>query len=155
MHKGWQNWHEFRSELKSRPDSFVVQVVQVMIDVSKEDCIHNEPVSQCTKMRIKLKSGRLSSTGSEILTSGSHCSANFQPILDCFIPKFKLEFDDLENIKTDRLNTVLFNLRQIKQSKVFETPGTSENATVMQNYVILPGVPSFIHPALTIRRNNW
>ena len=65
------------------------------------------------------KSGRLSSTGSEILTFGSHCSANFQPILDCFIPKFKLEYDNLENIKTDRVNTVVFNLHQTKQSSVF------------------------------------
>ena len=41
------------------------------------------------------KSGRLSSTGSEILAFGSHYSANIQPILDCFIPKFKLKYDDL------------------------------------------------------------
>ena len=65
------------------------------------------------------KSDRLSSVGPEILTFGSHCSANFQPILDRFIPKFKLEYDNLENIKTDRLNTVIFNLHQIKQSKFF------------------------------------
>ena len=64
------------------------------------------------------KSGRLSSTGSEILTFGSHCSANFQPILDCFIPKFKLEYDNLGNIKTDGINTVNFNLHQIKCLKV-------------------------------------
>ena len=65
------------------------------------------------------KSGRLSSTGSEILTFGSHCSANFQPILDYFIPKFKLEYDDLENIKIDRVNKVVFNLHQIKRLKFF------------------------------------
>ena len=70
------------------------------------------------------KSGRMSSMGSEILTFGSHCSAKFQPILDCFIPKFKLEYDDLENIKTDRVNAVVFNLHQIKRSKFsFGTPG--------------------------------
>ena len=63
------------------------------------------------------KSGRLSSTVSEILDFGSHCAAHFQPILDCFMPKFKLKYDDLENIKTDRVNTVVFNLHQIKQSK--------------------------------------
>ena len=57
--------------------------------------------------------------GSEILTFGSNCSANFQPILDCFIPKFKLEYDDLENIKTDCVNTVLFNLHQIKRLKFY------------------------------------
>ena len=61
-------------------------------------------------MHFSKKSGRLSSTGSEILTFGSHCSANFQPILDCFIPKFKLEYDDLENIKTDRVNEVMYSL---------------------------------------------
>ena len=65
------------------------------------------------------KSGRLSSRDSEILTFGSHCSTNFQPILDCFIPKFKLEYDDLENIKTDSVNTVVFNLHQIKRLKFF------------------------------------
>ena len=65
------------------------------------------------------KSGRLLSTGSEILTLGSHCLANFQPILDCFIPKFKLEYDDLENIKADRVNAVVFDLYQIKRLKFF------------------------------------
>ena len=58
------------------------------------------------------KSGHLSSTDSKILTFDSHCSANFQPILDCFIPKFKLEYDKLENIKTDYVNAVVFNLNQ-------------------------------------------
>ena len=55
------------------------------------------------------ESGRLSSTGSEILDFGSHYSANFQAILDFFIPKFKLKYDNLENIRTDRVNTVVFN----------------------------------------------
>ena len=55
----------------------------------------------------------------KILTFGSHCSANFQPILDCFIPKFKLEYDGLENIKTDSVNTVVFSLHQIKRLKFF------------------------------------
>ena len=69
--------------------------------------------------------GCLSSTGSKISAFGSHCSANFQPILDCFIQKFKLEYGDVENIKTDCVNTVTFNLLQIKQSKFFlETPST-------------------------------
>ena len=39
--------------------------------------------------------------------------------MDCFIPNSKLEYDDLENIKTDHVNTVVFNLHQIKQSKFF------------------------------------
>ena len=70
-------------------------------------------------MHFPKKSGRLSSTGSEILTFGSHCSANFQPVLDCFIPKFKLEYDDLENIKADCVNAVVFDLHQIKRLKFF------------------------------------
>ena len=65
------------------------------------------------------KSGRLSSTDSEILTFGNHCSTICQPILDCFIPKFKLKYDDSKNIKTDRVNTVVFNLNQIKQFQLF------------------------------------
>ena len=79
----------------------------------------------CLKLvHFSKKSGRLLSTGSEILTFDSHCSANFEPILDCFIPKFKLEYDDLENIKADRVNAVVFNVRQIKRLKFFfGTPG--------------------------------
>ena len=42
-----------------------------------------------------------------------------QPILDCFILKFKLKYDDLKNIKTDHVNTFVFNLHQIKQLKFF------------------------------------
>ena len=37
----------------------------------------------------------------------------------CIIPKFKLKYDDLKNIKTDRVNTVVFNLHQINQLKFF------------------------------------
>ena len=70
-------------------------------------------------MHFSKKAGRLSSTGSEILTFGSHCLANFQPILDCFIPKFKLEYDDLENIKADRVNAVVFDLHLIKRLRFF------------------------------------
>ena len=55
----------------------------------------------------------------KVLAFGSQCSANFQPILDCFIPKFKLKYDDLENIITDRVNTVVFSLHEIKQLKFF------------------------------------
>ena len=49
---------------------------------------------------------------------------NFQPTLDRFIPKLKLKYDDLENIKTAPVNTVVFNLHEIKQLKFFGTPGT-------------------------------
>ena len=51
-----------------------------------------------------------SSAGPNTLALGSHCSANFQPILDCFIPNFKLKYEDSENIKT--------------VGRFFGTPGT-------------------------------
>ena len=41
-----------------------------------------------------------SSTGPKILAFSSHYSTNFQPILDCFMPNFKLKYRDLENIKS-------------------------------------------------------
>ena len=39
-----------------------------------------------------------------------------------FYIKIKLKYDNLENIKTDRVNTVIFNLHEIKQVKIFGTP---------------------------------
>ena len=74
-------------------------------------------------MHFPEKSGRLSSVGPEILVFSSHCSANFQPILDCFMPNVK--YEDSENIKTDRVTTVVFNLNQIKQKNFFGTLGTT------------------------------
>ena len=65
------------------------------------------------------KSGHPSLAGPEILAFGSHSSANFQPILDCFIPNFKLKYEDSENIKPDLVNTVVSNLRQIKRRAFF------------------------------------
>ena len=42
------------------------------------------------------------------------------------MPKFKLKYDDLKNIKTDSVNTFVLNLHQIKQLKFFfGTPGMS------------------------------
>ena len=61
------------------------------------------------------KSGRMSSADHESLAFVSHYSVNFQPILDCFIPNFKLKYKDLENLKADRLNTVVFFILQIKR----------------------------------------
>ena len=49
--------------------------------------------------------------GPKMLALGSHSSANFQPILDCSIPKFKLKYEDSE---ADRVNTVILNLHEIK-----------------------------------------
>ena len=60
-----------------------------------------------------------SSAGPKILAFGSHCSVNFQPILDCFIPNFKLKYENSENIKADRVSTVIFNLSQIKRRAFF------------------------------------
>ena len=53
--------------------------------------------------------------GPEIQAFVSHCSANYQPILDCFIPNFKLKYEHSENVKVGRDNTVVFNLHQIKR----------------------------------------
>ena len=74
-------------------------------------------------MHFSKKSGRLSSAGPEILAFVSHCSANSQLILDCFIPNFQLKYDDSDNTKADRVNTVVFNLHQIKRRAFFGTPG--------------------------------
>ena len=56
-----------------------------------------------------------SSAGPEFLAFVSHCSANFQPTLDCFILNFKLKYDDSEDIKADRVSIVVFNLHQVKR----------------------------------------
>ena len=91
------------------------------------------------------KSGCLSSTGRKLLTFGSHCSANFQPILDCFIPKFKLEYVDLENRKNRCVNTVVFNLHQIKQSKFFFGTPDSFQLTVAWSVAM----------AMLLLRSTW
>ena len=75
-------------------------------------------------MLFSKKSGHLSLASPEILPFGSHSSANFKPILDCFIPNFKLKYETSENIKSDLVNTVVFNLRQIKVRLFLETSGT-------------------------------
>ena len=55
----------------------------------------------------------------KILAFSSHCSAKFQLILNCFIPNFKLKYEDSENIKSDPVSTVGFNLHQIKRRALF------------------------------------
>ena len=74
-------------------------------------------------MHFPKKSGRLSSAGPESSAFGRHCSANFQLILNCFIPNFKLKHEDSENIKTDLADTVVFKLHKIKQRNFVRTPG--------------------------------
>ena len=73
-------------------------------------------------MHFPKKSGRLSSAGPQILDFVSHCSANFQPILDCSIPNLK--YEDSENVKADRVNTVVFNLIKSNVGHFFGTLGT-------------------------------
>ena len=53
--------------------------------------------------------------GPEILAFGSHYSAKFQSNFDCFIPNFELKYENSENIETDRVDAVVYNLYQIKQ----------------------------------------
>ena len=67
-----------------------------------------------------------SSSGPKILAFGSHCSANFQPILDCFIPNFKFKYENSKNIKADRVNTVVLNLHENKRREFFGAPGRNE-----------------------------
>ena len=62
-------------------------------------------------MHFSKKLGRWSSVGPEILAFVIHCSVNFQPILDCFIPNFKLKYEDSENIKVDQVDIVAFKLK--------------------------------------------
>ena len=92
------------------------------------------------------KTGRLSLAGPKILAFGSHSMANFQSVLDYFIPNFKLKHEDLENIKTDCVSTVAFNLHQIKRRAfIYGTPGkcysfstnSSKSYWLLQTLVLL------------------
>ena len=65
---------------------------------------------------------RLSSAGPEILAVDSHYSAKFLLIFDCFIPNFKLKYEDLDNIGTDRLDIVIFYSHEIKQRNFLGVP---------------------------------
>ena len=77
-----------------------------------------------------------SSAGPKILAFGSHSSVNFQPILNCFIPNFKLKYEDSESLKTDCVNAVVFNLND------FQCQPDSEASELMLNnfqILLLPG----------------
>ena len=72
-------------------------------------------------------SGRLSSAGpesfrlpllGELLTDFGLLYTNF-----------KLKYEDLENVKLDRVNTVVFNVYQIKHRAFFGTPGSTRNSS--------------------------
>ena len=57
----------------------------------------------------------------------------FNRFLDCFIPNLKLKYEDSENIKACLVNTVVFNLHQIKRRAFFATPGRIL-LTIVYNY---------------------
>ena len=79
------------------------------------------------------KSGCLSSAGPESLAFGSHSLAKFQPILDCFIPNFKLKYEDSENVKADSVNTVVFNSHKIKRRAFLGHPVGQNNFITSQS----------------------
>ena len=62
------------------------------------------------KLFLKTILNEWSSVGPEILAFVSHCSANFQPILDCYTPNFKLKYANSEYIKADHVDTIVFNV---------------------------------------------
>ena len=91
------------------------------------------------------KTGRLSLAGPKILAFGSHSMANFQSVLNCFIPNFKLKHEDLENIETDCVSTIAFNLHQIKRWAFFYgTPGKcySSSTHSSKSYWLLQNLSS-------------
>ena len=65
-----------------------------------------------------------SSSGPKTLAFGSHCSANFQPILDCFISNFM--YEDSKTVKADRVNTVVFNSHKNKRRAFLGASGRNE-----------------------------
>ena len=76
------------------------------------------------------KNGRLSLLGPKILAFSGHSMANFQSILDCFIPNFKLKHEDLENIKNRLCKYSRFQLTSNQTSGVFyRTPGKCYSST--------------------------
>ena len=67
-------------------------------------------------MHFSKKLGLLSSwAGLESLAFVSHCLANFQPIMGFFIRRY----EDPDNTKADRVNTVVFTLHHIKRQAFF------------------------------------
>ena len=79
------------------------------------------------------KSGRLSSEDPETLAFAGHCSANFQPTLDCFIPDFMLKYEDSEMTKADCINTVVSSLHQIKRLDFFWYSRYMKFSTIMKS----------------------
>ena len=89
-----------------------------------------------------------SSAGPKILAFGSHHSANFQPILDCYISNFKLTYEDSENIKADHVGTVVCNLHQMKCRTFFGTPGIKVRAAKDHDRNYMKGRPLLVNHLL-------
>ena len=62
----------------------------------------------------KKKSGGPSPTGPEVLAFSIQCLAKFHLVSYRFIPNFKLIYEDLENIKTNCVDTVVSSLHKIR-----------------------------------------
>ena len=64
--------------------------------------------------------------GSEVLALGSYCSCSeLFTDFGLFAPNFKLKYEDLENMKSVRVGTVVFSLHKIKDINLFGTPGNT------------------------------
>ena len=83
------------------------------------------------------KSGSLSSTEPESLDFSSHCSVNFQPIFNCFIPNVKLKYEKSENVKTGRVNTVVSTHIKSNKGTFFGTPGSSDQRSKVTDQMAL------------------
>ena len=63
-------------------------------------------------------------------------SADFPQILGCFIPNFKLKYEDSENRKVDHINTVFFNLHQIKRCHSFLKHPVEKRICIMEAKIV-------------------
>ena len=93
-------------------------------------------------MHFSKKSGRRSSVGPVILAFVGHCSANFQPISDCVTQNFKLKYEDSENIKTDHVDTIVFNLHEIKHRAFLGVGGGGRHP--LEQYKLSANIVTFI-----------
>ena len=94
-------------------------------------------------MHFSKKLGCRSSTSPEILAFGSHCSANFQRILDCFVPNFKLKYEDSQDIIADSMNRNVFIYIKSNVGRFFW-----ETRLVQFLFIYLTSEPSYASPNL-------
>ena len=74
------------------------------------------------------KSGPLSSAGPENLAFGRHCTVKFEPILDCFIPNFKLKYGESENFKKIVSIHSFSNYFESNRGSFYGIPGISSDS---------------------------